>query len=322
MLRCAKTGRVFSPLVLVFLACKASVPVSEVDEHPELKAYTLKHGGIVRDVGIFDPRRSPAGTLRPAVVVLHGGLGDDDDTVALKFGKLDQLAVADDFLVAYPQGVGGHWNDGRNVERYVTQRERINDVDFLATLVDELVEARGADPSAVFFVGVSDGAMMVHRFACERPEKLRGFTAVIGAMPEHIARRRWRCGKKALSALMINGTDDPVVPWDGGSVRFEGHELGKVLSAEQTFAFWARHDGCKGVDVSEIPDFAPQDGTRIERTQATGCLEEAKVELFAVRGAGHTWPSGWQYLPKSMIGSTSRDIDAAIAAWRFFQSTL
>jgi polyhydroxybutyrate depolymerase len=71
-----------------------------------------------------------------------------------------------------------------------------------------------------------------------------------------------------------------------------------------------------------IPDFVPSDGTRIERRQALECRDRSKVELFAVQGAGHTWPSGWQYLPEHVVGATSRDIDAAVAAWRFFQSTL
>jgi len=315
-------GSVLALLLFSPAACRQSVPPRQLDEAPQVEGYALKHGGIARDLGIFDPRSGSGRGLRPLVVVLHGGLGDDDDTVALKFGRLNQLAEADDFLVAYPLGVGGHWNDGRNVQRYVAQRERVDDVGFLAALLDELVDHRSVDPDAVFFVGVSDGAMMTHRFACEQTPKVRAFTAVIGAMPDNVARKRWRCGKEALSALMINGTDDPVVPWDGGSVQFDGQKLGKVLSAEQTLAFWMRHNSCTGVDVSMLPDFVPQDGTRIERTRALGCREDTKVELFAVRGAGHTWPSGWQYLPPSMVGSTSRDIDAAVAAWRFFQSTL
>jgi polyhydroxybutyrate depolymerase len=94
------------------------------------------------------------------------------------------------------------------------------------------------------------------------------------------------------------------------------------VSTERTFAFWTRQAACTGEEVSLIPDFVPQDGTRIERTKASGCREGAKVELFAVQGAGHTWPSGWQYLPERLIGATSRDIDASVAAWRFFQSTL
>lgn len=309
-------------LLLFLSACKQTQPTAPASDVLEPKAYLFKHDGIVRSVGIFDPRNTEGGNPRPLVMVLHGGLGEDGDTVALRFGRLNQLARQDDFLVAYPSGVGGHWNDGRNVERYLAQRERVRDVDFLAKLVDELVQKRGADPDAVFFVGVSDGAMMAHRFACERADKLKGFAAVIGAMPYNVVRSGGRCGKKPLSVLMINGTEDPIVPWKGGTVRFDGHELGKVLSPERTFAFWMRHDRCRDVEVSTMPDFVPADGTRIERRKARDCLPGTKVELLAVKGAGHTWPSGWQYLPESMIGAISKDIDAAVAVWRFFQSTL
>ena len=310
-------------MVVLLAACRSTPPASGTDDAGESRSYVFKHEGIVRDVGIFDPRtRADEGLSRPMVVVLHGGLGDDDDTVALTFGKLNELAAEDDFLVVYPQGIGGHWNDGRNVDRYVAQREGVNDVGFLTTLIDNLVERRNVDPEAVFFVGVSDGAMMTHRFACERTKKLRGFAAIIGAMPYDVARRRWRCGREPLSALMINGTEDPIVPWDGGMVQFDGQKLGRVLSVERTFSFWSSHDGCTNVTVSRIHDFVPTDGTRIERHKATGCVGGTKVELFAVEGAGHTWPSGWQYLPANMIGRTSQDIDAAVAAWRFFQSTL
>ncbi len=315
--------RRFSIALLALLgACKSGAPSSDAEDASKLKSYVFKHQGTVRDVSIFEPGGASVRTRRPLVVVLHGGLGDDDDTVSLRFQSLDKLASADDFVVAYPQGIGGHWNDGRRVGRYVAQRERIDDVGFLATLIDDLVERGRVDSRAVFMVGVSDGAMMAHRFACEKTGRLRGFSAVIGALPVNIARTRARCGSEPLSVLMINGTKDPIVPWEGGMVEFEGQQLGKVLSAERTFEFWRRHDACTGVDDSLIPDFAPKDGTRIERRRATGCASNTKVELFAVRGAGHTWPSGWQYLPPHMIGATSRDIDAAVAAWRFFQSSL
>jgi len=309
--------------MLLLAACRSAPSASGMSDPGKSKSYVFKHEGIVREVGVFDPRaRTDEGLSRPMVVVLHGGLGDDDDVVALTFGKLNELAAEDDFLVVYPRGIGGHWNDGRNIDRYVAQRDGVNDVGFLTTLIDDLVVKRKVDPEAVFFVGVSDGAMMTHRFACERTPTLRGFAAIIGAMPYEVARRRWRCGKEPLSVLMINGTEDPIVPWEGGVVQFGGHKLGRVLSVERTFSFWSHHDGCADVTASKIPDFVPGDGTRIERRKATGCAGDTKVELFAVEGAGHTWPSGWQYLPATMIGPTSQDINAAVAAWRFFQSTL
>ena len=309
---------------MTFAGCATSAPptATEASEIAELKSFVFKHEGIVRKVAVFDPRSDPAGNPRPLIVVLHGGLGDDDDTVALSFGRLNALAADDDFMVIYPSGIGGHWNDGRNVQRYVAQRERINDVGFLTSLVGNVIEKRNIDPDAVFVVGVSDGAMMTHRFACERGQLLRGFVAVIGSMPYNVARRRSRCAQEPLSALMINGTDDPIVPWEGGTVRYDGQDLGRVLPVERTFSFWMRHNGCADVSVSLIPDFVPTDGTRVERHRAKGCDTGTKVELLAVQGAGHTWPSGWQYLPEDQVGSISQDIDAAVATWRFFQSSL
>lgn len=309
-------------MLLLVASCKQGAPPVEPSATVEVQSYVFKHEGIVRSVGIFDPRRDALPDRRPAVLVLHGGLGDDDDTLTLSFGKLNQLAAEDDFLVVYPAGVGGHWNDGRRIQQYVAQRERVNDTDFLDKLVDELIEKRNVDREAVFVVGVSDGAMMTHRFACERTGKLRAFVAVIGSMPYGVARRRSRCGTEPISALMINGTKDPIVPWEGGLVRFDEQELGRVLSVERTFEFWHRHNTCAAVETSMIPDFAPDDGTRIERRKSIGCRDHTKVELFVVQGAGHTWPSGWQYLPQSLVGPTSRDVDASIVAWRFFQSTL
>lgn len=309
--------------LLVLASCSSGgKTATEPDDVREVKSFVFKHEGILRKVGLFDPRPSPDGAPRPMVLVLHGGLGDDDDTVTLSFGKLNALAAAEDFIVAYPVGIGGHWNDGRNVQRYVAQRERINDVGFLSKLIGDLVEKRNVASEAVFIVGVSDGAMMTHRFACEAGEQIRAFVAVIGSMPYNVARRRSRCTKQLLSALIINGTEDPIVPWEGGLVRYGDRDLGRVLPVESTFSFWMRHDGCDDTERSMIPDFAPSDGTRIERWKATGCEADTKVELFAVQGAGHTWPSGWQYLPESMVGGVSHDIDAAVAAWRFFQSTL
>ena len=312
--------------VILLFACGCSStapPAQEADDVPETKAFVFKHDGIVREVAMFDPRSdSAAGDPRPLVVVLHGGLGDDDDTVTLSFGKLNTLAAEDDFVVMYPTGLGGHWNDGRNVQRYVAQRERINDVGFLTTLIRDVIQKRNIDPEAVFVVGVSDGAMMANRFACLRADQLRGVVAVIGSMPYNVARRRSRCQTEPLSVLMINGTDDPIVPWDGGTVTYDDQELGRVLPVERTLSFWMRHNGCADVDVSMIPDFSPNDGTRIERHKAIGCADGTKVELFEVQGGGHTWPSGWQYLPESMVGPVSSDIDASVAAWRFLESTL
>lgn len=83
-----------------------------------------------------------------------------------------------------PTGARDPWcSSCTEASETVAQRERINDVGFITSLIDELVEKRSIDPNAVFVAGVSDGAMMAHRLACLRTSRLRAFAAVIGLMP-------------------------------------------------------------------------------------------------------------------------------------------
>jgi len=49
-----------------------------------------------------------------------------------------------------------------------------------------------------------------------------------------------------------------------------------------------------------------------------GCLAGAEVVLYRLQGGGHTWPGGWQYLPKGVVGTVCRDIDATREIFDFF----
>jgi polyhydroxybutyrate depolymerase len=42
------------------------------------------------------------------------------------------------------------------------------------------------------------------------------------------------------------------------------------------------------------------------------------VILYTIEGGGHNWPGGAQYLPRAIIGRTSRDLDATAVVWQFF----
>jgi len=68
-----------------------------------------------------------------------------------------------------------------------------------------------------------------------------------------------------------------------------------------------------------LPDADPNDGTRIRETR-TACADGSEIVLLAVEGGGHTWPGGFQYLPVSIIGPTSHDIDASAEIWKFFSA--
>ncbi len=316
---------IIATLALFLLACDKSstTPVEEVAA-PALKKFTYKHDDVLREVSVYDPRDEGDETPRPLVIGLHGGLGGDEEAVRLSFGKLNEIAEDEDVLVVYPNGINGHWNDGRGVQDYLAQSAELKDVDFVVSLIDDFVQSWHVNPEQVFVLGVSDGAMMAERLACERPDKLAAIASVIGALPLNVARRKWRCkGKDPVSVLMIRGTQDPIVPWEGGEVTYDGKAFGKVLSADEGFAFWSSRNGCSGEPEEQtLPDAAPDDGTRVQRRLAAGCRPGGRVELLALEDAGHTWPSGWQYLPEEAVGRISHEIDAADVAWAFFVGSL
>jgi polyhydroxybutyrate depolymerase len=49
-----------------------------------------------------------------------------------------------------------------------------------------------------------------------------------------------------------------------------------------------------------------------------GATPQSDVVAYRVEGGGHTWPGGPQYLPRSLIGPTTRTFSASEVIWRFF----
>ena len=274
----------------------------------------LTSGGIVRTYVVHIPAR-PASFHRPAlVIVLHGAGGTGMGMVKMTRGEFDSLADRDGALVAYPDGIDRHWNDGRS-----DRESNIDDVGFLTTLMDTLLRMGHGDPRRVYVTGMSNGAMMTYRMGCERSRMLAAIAPVDGGIPEELAPR---CSPEApLPVLAINNVDDPLVHWSGGEVTgpFGMKKLGRVLSPEQSVEFWVTHNACAPTPVvTEEPDADPKDGTRVRREYHGHGEGGTEVILYAIEGGGHTWPGGSQYLPAFIVGKTSRDIDACSLIWRFF----
>jgi polyhydroxybutyrate depolymerase len=47
-------------------------------------------------------------------------------------------------------------------------------------------------------------------------------------------------------------------------------------------------------------------------------VDEVEVVVYTIEGGGHTWPGGVQYLPVSLVGRTSANLDATETIWAFF----
>lgn len=96
-----------------------------------LERRTIPHGGRERTYRLYVPERgADDGSARPLVIALHGGGGDGKSFARVRRGGFHRLADRHGFLVAYPDAVEGHWNDGRGDRSRVSHREDVDDSAF------------------------------------------------------------------------------------------------------------------------------------------------------------------------------------------------
>ena len=261
----------------------------------------------------------PKGAQRrrlPVVVALHGALMDGRG-LQRTFG-LDTLAAQERFVTVYPDGVNRRWNDGR---RQPWRRSRgADDVAFLAALSRHLVDQGIADPKRIYLTGVSNGGMMAFRVACEAPGAFAAYAAVVANMPVGLV-EKCRPGR-GVPMLIMNSTRDPLIRWDGGPLGFGGR-YGRLVSTEESVAFWQRNNGCHGERQKHpLPDKNPRDGSTVMAEQFKDCRSGAPVVLITIKGGGHLPPGvrvGGQPVVEAILGKANQDISAADVAWKFFR---
>ena len=109
---------------------------------------SLTHRSLHRDYHLYIPSSYRYSTAAPLVIALHGGGGNGH-----KMEKLSQLSLLADqygFIVAYPDAVERHWNDGRGLNQYRSQKDNIDDVGFISRMIDAIAGGYNIDKDRVF----------------------------------------------------------------------------------------------------------------------------------------------------------------------------
>ena len=278
-------------------------------------------GGLTRTYLIHIPPSHDKTKSMPLVIALHGGGGSGKNMVKLTRGGFDALSDQKGFVVVYPDGIEKNWNDGRSGEEegYRAHKDKIDDVGFISALIDHLINKLNINPKRIYITGMSNGAIMSYRLACELTEKITAIAPVAGNMPQKLYPS---CSpSRPISVLAINNVNDPLMPFAGGNITgpFGWKKLGKVLSADESVRFWARHNNCSlSPVITYEPDKDRADDTRVRKEDYNNGKAGTEAILYAIEGGGHTWPGGYQYMNKRIIGKTSRDIDANEVIWDFF----
>jgi len=283
----------------------------------DLEHNILIHENTERTYSVHYPKNKPAETPRPLVFVLHGGGGANAETMANRT-RMNAIADREDFVVIYPAGIDGQWNDGREKTfKRAKDNTDTDDVGFISAVIDLFVNNKVADSKRIYVMGISNGGMMTHRLGIEIGNKLAAIAGVIANIPENLSKKKAPAG---MSVLIMNGTDDPIVPWNGGSVSIFRKNYGKVLSTDQTVRFWVSAIGLSQTPKTEhLADTAKDNCTvEIDRYSTDGKPEE--VLLYRIKGGGHNLPGANTPNRPRLLGYKCMDIDATETIWSFFKN--
>ena len=306
------------PLVLGFATGCAGAAKTTGSSSPGIEKQVIEVDGRERSYYLQLPRDFDSRSKLPLVLVLHGG-GKGDGSKAAGYLGFNALADVNGFVLVYPNGVDGYWRDGRGYTHRGESDGSVDDVTFIASLIDHLVQAKKADPKRVYVTGVSNGGMMTLRLGCEISSKLAAIAPVIANLPKNIV---GTCQPDApLPVLLMNGTDDPLVPYGGGYVHFFRKQMGEVVSTDETIAFWVRHNRCNAIPVvTDLPDRDKDDHSKVVVTTYIDANGKPSVVLYAVIGGGHTLPGSNIPNRPRILGQKNNDIDGAEVIWEFLRN--
>jgi len=287
----------------------ASVAAAE----PAPVGRTLQVDGVTRTYFLHVPAVLSRDSI-PLVLVFHGGGGNGPGTERLT--KFSALADREGFLVAYPEGLGRNWNDGREFTSSRAHRDHVDDVGFVSALLDAIERTHPVDPRRIFATGISNGGIFSHYLAARMSGRIAAIAPVVGGIAD--PPEPWFQPAHPVSVLILQGTKDPLVPYRGGPIAFG---RGKIIDTEAAARRWAGQNGAAPEPVGEpLPAANGTDRCGGVRLSYSGGRDGSEVVLVRLDGGGHTWPGGAQYLPEMLVGRVCRDFDATAMIWAFFKA--
>jgi polyhydroxybutyrate depolymerase len=278
---------------------------------------TIMIAGQKRNYFVYVPQSYDENKTYALVFVLHGhGLKTVKDIalhmIKLTKGKFNELAETENFIVVYPNAYNAMWNDGRPYSQQ--ESDNADDILFFKTMTDDLLQEYSVDSNRIYSTGFSNGGLMSYRLACDLSDTF----AAVGNVASTLSVEEYAACKPSepVSVMMLNGVDDPLIPWAGGKMG----KRGEVKSSNETRDLWKTVDGCSDEFQSFSRDNDPKDKTSIEGEIYDHCANGLGITVYNIHGGGHTWPGGVEDFPKVLVGLTTKEIDGTQAIWDFFKA--
>lgn len=204
----------------------------------------------------------------PVVFAFHEH-GDTASAMQLLTG-FDDISDKAGFLLVYPEGTGFAWNAGRCCGAAVTKN--MDEAAFIRKILKDLRAVARIDSRRIYAAGFSNGGALGYRFACEMSDTFAAVASVAGTLLFS------PCQPSQPVAIMdVHGLKDDLALYEGGG------DL-NIPPVEQLIHTWAQLDDCTDspqVDKENI----------ITHTRYASCNAGTAVELYAIEGGKHVWPS-------------------------------
>ena len=273
---------------------------------------SLIHNELYRFYKVHIPASYSPNKPHPVLFSFHGGGGDMTIQSNDKFYKLISKSEKEGFVIVFPNGFSklksgklATWNAGNCCGD--ARDQNIDDIGFVKAILLELKNKISVDEKKIFSIGMSNGAMMSYRLACQMSDVFSGIAAVAGTDNTQ------ECvPKKAISILHIHAKDDDHILFNGGigKAAVDKKYITNFTSVPATITKWVNFNEC--------------DKNSLYRTQLEGaycdeytkCKDNTKVKLCVTESGKHSWPGGEKAKRQS---SPSKAFSANDVIWDFFQ---
>jgi polyhydroxybutyrate depolymerase len=281
-------------------------------------AETIEIGGTARTFLAQFPDLKPA----PLGIVLHGNTQTGADMKTRTAWPL--VANRERFGVIFPDGLNHAWADLRPDTKRADRvpPKGTDDTGFIVRLIEKYVADGSADPKRIYVTELSNGGAMTITLVCARADLFAAAASVIMNLTDEVAAA---CHpSQPVPILMMNGTADPLIPFEGGkgASRFA---VNGFWPAMKTLAFWRKLNGCEIGDgaVTDLEDRDQEDQSTVTRIESR-CPPARDVVLYRVNGGGHRMPglfsdARFARIASAFLGPQNHDIDGAETIWAFFR---
>lgn len=171
--------------------------------------------------------------LRPVVIYSHGaGVPETQSQATTVLNNLAGLWASAIYVYAVSKDGTHRWDSGI----CCTYETRVDDVGYLVKAVEQIDVDYGVKRAGVGLLGDSNGGMLSHKAACERPDVFKAGSSFGGTYTGP-------CDQKGVILAQWHGGADTYMPLNGGSVKFDGRVLtfppagaiGSRMTAGSTF---------------------------------------------------------------------------------------